>query len=501
MLHHIEPEKINSQIAKKASRKQVYAFYIHHTNITPDEWMVALGKKLQERGHYTVGLLTENSASRMDLSGLDTVFEVRPEDVQHLDAINCFIATDFEYQIRYPQSARVLGVTHACGWIKDPREFLQGATFIGSFDGHLLGFPFMHRSKEISGLFANWTPPQKQWRDGADYCLLGYGYPKLCMMREKHAELRKKAEGRRSICFAPTDINYAPYKGGDRLKQHGKRLIRIILENFPEHNLIFRPTPLNYQEELILELKEEFQDNPRFIYDDATSYLETFAKSDAMISDMAHIVSSYTAITGRPGIFFQPWQKENYSSRQYPSIANSYTNLIKQIKKDIADPGGIPLNDGFLPVDHELDRLADDLPDFIKGNYREDWLVISRKTNTTGATPMQVINAISREWPGGQISYADIFTYYFLDPLLAVFALHLHKARAPETQILNTLAKLLNLPADITYTDIENADIAKLYLAHSARREEQLKTLPLAEKAFYMALSEKALHGCDPFTP
>lgn len=94
---------LNAKLEKLFPQKKIVAFYIGHRNVIPDEWMVALGEKLRERGYATIGLLNDETTGFMDLNGLGQVFTITKDDIKNLDNICCFIVTDFEQDVIYPQ--------------------------------------------------------------------------------------------------------------------------------------------------------------------------------------------------------------------------------------------------------------------------------------------------------------------------------------------------------------------------------------------------------------
>lgn len=465
--------ELNTRIRELFNGKTVVAFYICHTNVIPDAWMVALGQELRQRGYGTVGLLAGDAIGVMNLDGLDHVFHLPPEEVEELDSISCFIVTDFEQQ-KYPQTARILGIIHSCTPSGDPQELLQAARFPGFFDGYIVGFPFENAREKIRNLWEKFTPPALQFRGNTDFYLMGYGYPKYCLMRQKFLAQQQEREAH-SICYAPTDITHAHYDGGHRVQRHGKRILRALLATFPDHTVIFRPTPVNREEKIIRDIIADFAHEPRFIADTRTSYLETFVRAQVMITDFAHIAGTFCAITHRPAVYFQPWITENGLHRYgLFYTANSFSKLTLAVKHALAhsplwseeEKEAFIIDHGYLPFTHALEDLANDLADFIAGRPHPDWLVIRRDGNSPGASAARVITAILREYESLQLSHASRYADYFQSRPLAVFAIHLHARRAPELVIPLWLQRLAGLPdgeETRRYGDMTSTDIARLY--------------------------------------
>ena len=473
--------ELNARIRELFNGKTVVAFYICHTDVVPDEWMVALGKELQERGYGTVGLLAGEAIGVMNLDGLGHVFQVRPEEVETLDSIACFIVTDcegfidntnFEKPMRYPKTSRVLAIVHSCS-PGDPGAFLQGAISTRSFDGLIVGFPFAPREGEIKDLWDNFSPPARLLRPSADFYLMGYGYPKLCLMRRRFLAKRREAVRAECICYAPMGIQYTPYLGGKRLQKHGKRILRSLLAAFPEHTVIFRPAPINRDEDTVRDIIDAFAHEPRLAVDTRTSYLDTFVRTQVMITDLAHIAGTFCAVTHRPAIYFQRWMTASTPHGNSPlSTVTTFSELISAIKHAMAhtyaeeEMERFLISSGYLPFTHALEDLANDLASFIDGRPRPDWLVIRRDTNSPGASAAKIMETILQEYKGVQLYHAVLYADYFQSRPLAVFAIHLHARRAPELVLPPWLQRLAGLPdgeETRRYGDMASTDIARLY--------------------------------------
>ena len=482
--------ELNARIRELFNGKTVVAFYICHTDVVPDEWMVALGQELRQRGYGTVSLLAGDAVGVMNLDGLGHVFQVRPEEVETLDSIACFIVTDcegfidntnFEKPMRYPKTSRVLAIVHSCS-PGDPGAFLQGAISTRSFDGLIVGFPFAPREGEIKDLWDNFSPPARLLRPSADFYLMGYGYPKLCLMRRRSLAKRREAVRAECICYAPTGIQYTPYLGGKRLQKHGKRILRSLLAAFPEHTIIFRPAPINRDEDTVRDIIDAFAHEPRLAVDTRTSYLDTFARTRVMITDLAHIAGTFCAVTHRPAIYFQPWMTASNPHGNSPlSTVTTFSELISAIKHAMAhtyaeeEMERFLISSGYLPFTHALEDLANDLADFIDGRPRPDWLVIRRDTNSPGASAAKIMETILQEYKGVQLYHAVLYADYFQSRPLAVFATHLYRQRSPDIPIpphIKTLSGLTE--SHVTFGDVSAQELVHLYgQAATALRAEK----------------------------
>lgn len=433
--------------------------------------MVALGEELRKLGFATIGLLADEAINRMNLDGLGHVFSIKRTDLQYLDSIACFIVTDNEAG-PFPATSRVLATTHGMSGTTDPHAYVSGVCTTGHFDGHVVGFPFAHRHREIKELWDNFSPPERNIRPSSSFYLMGYGYPKLELMRRNFRARSAAAPLPNSICYAPVESPHAPELGGCRIRLHGKSIIQTLLSHFPEHDVIFRPSPRDINEPHVLEIAACFADDPRFHFDTNTSYLDTFVATQVMITDMSHIGNNFTLTTLRPSIYFQPWS----DASAFP-YANSYPRLIAALKQAFElpplDAAALDKARGFLPVTNAARDLARAIPDFIDARPHDDWLIIERDKNSPGASLLKQIRTILA-MKDVAASYAKQFAWYANSRSLAVFALHLHRLQAPQTAILSWLAALAGYTTtdDRCYADISTDELLSLY--ETAEREENL---------------------------
>lgn len=498
--------ELNEKIKSLFPDRRIVAFYIHHCAVVPDAWMVALGQELRKLGFAVIGLLAGDAITRMNLDGLDRVFHADPGDIQHLDAIACFIVTDFERR-RYPQSSRVLACRHSTTGLPDPGAYPLALRSISVFDGYLVGFPFAHRRREFKELWDNFPPPEKNFRPSSEFYLMGYGYAKLeLMQREYHARMRK-ALPPRSICYAPTILDCAPYCGGQRVRKHGKRIIRTLLAAFPGHDIIFRPPPLNFDDPLFLEIADAFAGEPRFRLDLASSYLDTFVATQVMVTDFAHIAQTFSITTLRPAVYFQPWNTAGASRDYYLYSTNTYTNLVATIRNALqlppADSEILYRKYGFLPTENTIERLARAIPDFIDARPHEDWLVIRREKQSPGISPSKMIMAIlADKYLRSHLPfYAPAHARFLNSRPLAVFALHVLQQQEPETIIPEWLISLVGLEpgeGERRCGDIGREELVRLYMAAAENEKahsRQEKNVILQDVATLYELARLAADG------
>jgi YidC/Oxa1 family membrane protein insertase len=130
-------------------------------------------------------------------------------------------------------------------------------------------------------------------------CLIPGGYPKL---DEQLCNLKKNAKKSttRTFIYAPT-LYYKSNNLHCKLLEFGDTIISIILEL--NHQIIFRPHPLNRELDFVKKLVNKFKNNSNFSYDISDNYFETYNLSDVMITDFSGTAFTYSFGFEKPILF------------------------------------------------------------------------------------------------------------------------------------------------------------------------------------------------------
>ncbi|MDH5763827.1 MAG: CDP-glycerol glycerophosphotransferase family protein [Nitrospinota bacterium] len=107
-----------------------------------------------------------------------------------------------------------------------------------------------------------------------------------------------------SIIFAPT-VHWDHFYDYVAVPEHGCDIVGALLEGFPEYKIIFRPHPHTIDTPEVQKVAEAFKDHPQFEFDtNASFYMENYARSQLMITDMSGTAFTYAFTTSRPVVFF-----------------------------------------------------------------------------------------------------------------------------------------------------------------------------------------------------
>ena len=106
--------------------------------------------------------------------------------------------------------------------------------------------------------------------------------------------------------------------------------------NETSYNVILRPHPSNRAHIKIHELIEIFKHNTRFQCDFSENYVDTYAKSQILITDMSGTAYTFAFLTLCPVIFFLPKddaiKKNNYDKLNFFLNRNKIGSTVSDVK-------------------------------------------------------------------------------------------------------------------------------------------------------------------------
>jgi len=129
------------------------------------------------------------------------------------------------------------------------------------------------------------------------------------------------------ILIAP---GFSNYFSNINIKRHLKDIIEEIILNL-KMNVIYRPHPLDLNLKGDLEFTKKiyntFSNNPKFLFDDSISYLNSFKKAKLMITDITSSAYTFSFSSNKPVIFFSPNDKKIKKDKQFK--LNYFKDRIK----------------------------------------------------------------------------------------------------------------------------------------------------------------------------
>lgn len=286
----------------------VVAFFLHALQVSQDEWMAPLARHLRKAGFVTVGITTPQSAGQCRLDGPEYQAVVPLADIPRLTRVNVFIISDVDcLEPHFPQESRVLACCHGVLTTSDT-AYAAYLHHIGLVDGWLCSCPITPRSRElVTSLWKGLADSQYSRRKNRHLHFIPMGYPRLAALAEKLDAQPCRPD---AIVYAPTILDYHPEIGGQRVKSHGARILRVLLQNFPDYRVVFRPYKSDLDHPVVTALHEQFRHEPRFIFDAAPERLFSFAHGATLVTDISHISASFAYVTLRAPVHFRPWQQD-----------------------------------------------------------------------------------------------------------------------------------------------------------------------------------------------
>ena len=156
------------------------------------------------------------------------------------------------------------------------------------------------------------------------------GYPKIDYLQKRYAEKLKIKKN--SILIAPTQFEGFPqFTILDYLND-----IIFELLNGTSYNIILRPHPSNRNHIKIHELIRHYKNNTRFQCDLSENYIDTYAKSQILITDISGTAYTYAFLTLCPVLFFLPnddeIKKYNYDKLNFFQNRNKIGCVVYEVK-------------------------------------------------------------------------------------------------------------------------------------------------------------------------
>lgn len=376
-------ERINAVLKKaKSENKRTVAFWSTAPRLSPWEWIASFARSLGESAHYLIFLSTYpiDEYCQLDIPH----FIIAAEHLDQLECLDCIVAATDGDEGNFPENCRVLAVAHTFLY-NNSSVFLHAVYHQTKFDGYLVNCRLGNSAQQIKALWTGLLPRRMFRRKGDRFDILACGYLRSAALQE---DMRKLRVQRDAICYAPMARDLAREHGGDRIGLYAKKILRTLLTNFPDYQIIFRPAPYAEVDEDIRELSRSFSSFPHFHVDTSLERLNTFARSAVLVSDVSHVLFSFAFTTLRPAISFRPWiRQKSVTMAPYGAIITDFTNLVTEIRqmldrkamlsariREDRDCVVFPPETAFSDFALLLDKFMDDAP----AEDLDTWVCISR---------------------------------------------------------------------------------------------------------------------------
>ena len=133
---------------------------------------------------------------------------------------------------------------------------------------------------------------------------------------------KKKSNRTKNILIAPTNFKSFPNL---TMQKEITKIAKILLKK--NYFITYRPHPSNLNDKEIFIIKKNFQNYKNFIIDKSNNYLNSFNKSDLMITDLSGTAYTYLLLTAKPVIFYST--NEKYLNNNYYKNLGYFLNRNK----------------------------------------------------------------------------------------------------------------------------------------------------------------------------
>lgn len=344
------------------------------------------------RAGYTVlvgyALSLDTTAEEMGFGSAPRCFGLRPPEVASLEGVAVFITSEQDTRDG-PRSARRVGIHHS----------LPDHNFKRNYAKALSIKPLAVRETDFYAILSvqsqeNWTV--ENYRPFVDRLLpasllvdrrpamaiIPFGYPKIDQMMATDTA----GDTLDTITYAPTQsiLKYSS------VREKGGEILRMLLDDFPEYRIAFRPYP-GIDVERVRDIFEPFLSHPRFTLDDSPTGEAVLRRSALLISDQSSVAVSFGLGFARPVIFYDVRisRRPKFKALDYFPPIGLRVATMDALKQGIAQVlrnspkikerierrrGDVIYNPG-----RSLDYLVEIMPDILSGGTRPEWLEIPRR--------------------------------------------------------------------------------------------------------------------------
>lgn len=253
-----------------------------------------------------------------------------------------------------------------------------------------------------------------------------FGFPKLDNFIERVQVLKQK---KRAIIY---HLSYLPIEQSWVI-DFIQPVLRELLENFTTYDIIFRPHHLDSKSVWVEQAKILGQKYSNFVYSDADSYVDDYARGAVMICHRPYELHLFGLATGNKSIICHPINKafRNINNEQFvqcslPGLVSCIQQSIKNThSNELADIVELCEKQGIYHPGRSVEYLVDNIPNIISDKHNEDWhkfilskepvnLVRETALNLLSAKPcniaFQALIGVYGNWPLAKLFAADSYS-------------------------------------------------------------------------------------------
>ena len=325
----VDAEQLISK-KKRNSERPCIALFAYATPRSNLDVVYCIYAALKKRGYDALLFLNQKDLELFDFASIDfepgeTLYSISPTRLYDCDFLSCIITNDMAplYGTSLPASCSL--VHHAP----------HNTNYLG------LTYP---RAHYFTRLKHQQLPTEEeiraQPRHMDAYCAIPNSYTKNEVLFDFFIKGDKSTK---AICYCPTTSVF--FLGHFALRDFWKlfaeysetvtAMVRQVLDAFPDYHFIYRPWLGNAESENWLVAKpivDAFAKEERFVFDRKRDSKYALLLSDVLITDQSGLAVTYSEITQRPFIAFDPSAcppVTKYAGSACPEQDNFYSSAIR----------------------------------------------------------------------------------------------------------------------------------------------------------------------------
>ena len=216
--------------------------------------------------------------------------------------------------------------------------------------------------------------------------LIPAGYPKLDLMLEEIGHLKSPPAETFTVVYAPTHV-YPVNEEFASLRKHGEEIVDALLG--AGFHVIFRPHPVSFNDSdksVVARIVDESSGNASLSIDRSKNYIATYAKANAMVTDLSGTGFTFSLSFLRPAVFFAPNEQAEEGLRgiqfedrdQIGGVARSIPELIARLNEvrtqDMSDTITEYRNRTVYNVGCSAKYIADAVLAILEDRRGSDWV-------------------------------------------------------------------------------------------------------------------------------
>jgi len=421
-------------------RKDLTAFY---------KGLLPFLKGVPDKGYQLIFLTIDsplNGNTYLQIEGLKNIFLCTPDEYKDLDFVDLWIVWDYSpYEWTLPENSKVMTLVHYLSF-HSPVEVVYGYGYGADYSFLIRGSRKEYsRNSRMIEMAASFAYPVMMLKKNG--CLIPGGYPEADALFNNY----RPNQENKAITFSPTGAsNHDPLLSG-----HGAKIISCLLQSFPEHTIIFRPTPLDRELEYVKSIEKTFGVYDNFLVD-VGDLQDTINRTQVLLGDIGGLKNVFAIATSIPYIHcdFSSGQKQIVKELLGYKITDIeyLVPLIKQIlqgktiPKEAVDSCIVNLGSSGNYLLENIDYILEDKkhPDWFYYENKqgfgqkeikvpEDYFPYIQKTigsNTQRPSSLRIIDFALQDFPDNAFLLGIKAKYHFYIGEFETAQMYLAKANA-----------------------------------------------------------------------